>query len=62
MLLFFAQIFSRGIRRLFLYTPGQIISNVDMRDKIAEGLGFIKDLTIYIILTAGIVYLLTNCK
>jgi hypothetical protein len=62
MLLFFAQIFSRGIRNVFLYTPGQYISNVDMRDNIIQILVFIKDLTIYIILTAGIAYLLTNCK
>jgi hypothetical protein len=33
-----------------------------MRDKITEALGLIKDLTIYIILTAGIIYILTNCK
>ena len=62
MLLFFAQIFFRGIRSLFLCTACENISNVNMRDKITEALGLIKDLTIYIILTAGIIYMLTNCK
>lgn len=63
--IFCANFFSRNQKSFPVYArvgDREDISNVSMRNLIREGLGIIKDLIIYIILTAGIIYMLTNCK
>lgn len=62
MLPIFGKIFSRGIRVVRVFTQVHKLSNHNMRHKITEGLLFLKDLSIYIMLTAIIAYMLMNCK